>query len=176
MKKLHVLLALAVLASIGLPVDAKCHKDDAKADEPTALLAVPTAAVVGAAKRMNESDKMLVSSYIKSQIAAHSLTMREFAALTPEQQRGVLAPGRQYLLNRSDRRAIMPSRISVPESVVSQVALNHTISSDIIDQYAVSIPASIGMTPTGYRRMLIGDSLVLVSADGMIVDVVSDIY
>ncbi|MGE0200150.1 MAG: hypothetical protein AB7P76_04195 [Candidatus Melainabacteria bacterium] len=177
-------LVVAVLfaASANMLSAEACGKKSAEPaptkDEASAFLAVPATAAAANAS-ISQDDRTLVQNYVKSQVAAYNLTMPQFAALTPAQQTAILAPGRQFVLSREARRAIVPKSNMVPSSVSDQLTPNGTISQAVIDTYAVTLPKTVALTldaPAGYSRLIIGDKLVLVSPDGVIADVVSDIY
>ena len=147
-----------------------------KASEPPAAsnylnIGVPSIS----ASRITQDETAVVQSYVNSQLTAYGLSEEQFLALTPAQQRQVLAPGRVFQLTREARRAIVPKKISVPVSVLKQLQPGEQLSAAVIDQYAVALPASVvaesGVAlKTAKQRVVIGNQLVVLDTVGRIQD------
>jgi hypothetical protein len=170
----YKLLGLCLVGVVSTLTVHACDKVKAS-DQPTLMLAIPSVGMLGQIGQSEPS--IIIKNYIQAQIATNGLTEQQFLALRVDQQKQVLAPGRQFMVSPEERRSIVPNRISVPENVQATVKQNALLSKDIITQYAVPIPtsASEGHQTTGTMYLLLGKKLVLVDLTGKVLDVTTNI-
>jgi hypothetical protein len=118
-------------------------------------------------------EKQVIRDYLQAQFNANDVTWMQFAAMSPAQQRQVLAPGRQFAASREERGSIVPMHASVPATVV--LKQDSTVTQTMLEQYGVSLPESLQTQLSslgGVRYVLIGSNLLLLSADNRIEGVV----
>ena len=122
------------------------------------------------------NDKALVNDYVDGQLSAYSITMKQYLALTPAQQREVMSlPGRQTPFSREARRAFVPLKKTVPSTIINNLTKGQVINATTIDKYGVAIPANLtgieeGVLPLGYKRVLIGDQYVLLNNANTVIE------
>jgi hypothetical protein len=139
-------------------------------DGGSSFVAVPTATYSTAASLANA--QAMIHTYIVGQLNQHHLTANEFKALPVDMQRRVMTPGATPQLTREYRHTILTMKRTVPSRIVEQLNPQQVLPADVLEEYAVALPASLNAAAAKANTLfIIGDALVETQTDGRIVRV-----
>lgn len=158
--------------------ECQCPYSQPKAEtQPINLLAIHVPAQLTQAK-FTASDLKLIQGYIQEQFRVNSITAEQFMALPTEKQKQALLPGKQLALSREDEHAIVPFKTTVPSTITSQLLPQKTVRQSTLAQYGIPLPSSLGVSslPKGYQRLVIGDRLVLIGPENVVVDTIKEVF
>jgi hypothetical protein len=119
---------------------------------------------------LESSDVNQIQTFMQGRIRQANMTPATFLMLTPAQQQLVLA-GEPVPAVVSGATPTF----TVPPEVQAKLTTNGMMTEQEISQYATPLPAELNSQlaplPTGYRRVFVGNSLVLLSPSNGVVDV-----
>ncbi|MEB3206003.1 MAG: hypothetical protein VKK59_01480 [Vampirovibrionales bacterium] len=169
------LLLLSLATNVSVAFAEKCPCPPSSSQSESANFLALHAPSVALSTQIQPNDSALVASYIDEQLRINQITMDTFKALPVAQQRKALSPGKHLFLSRQDLHAIVPKRDAIPYDVRKNIVVNRTLDDSTITRYGVSLPEtlsmSMGKTPEGFSRLLIGNQLVMMDSTNTITDV-----
>lgn len=117
-------------------------------------------------------DKERIGTYFNDELKRANLLPSQYLALSPAQQQQVLS-GEQLTIPVSG----LVNPCPIPNNIQAQLVRGNTLSSDVISQYGVAVPDKLNKKlsdlPTGYQRMMIGGTMVVLSPNNQVVDTYS---